>query len=106
MKANHTYTIIRIATIGFLLFALGSHPYGYYQFLRWLVTGITVFIAYKAYEQKKNGWAWAYGVTAVLYNPIWPFYLDKDTWGFIDVAAAMMMLVSIFSLKVNRSLTP
>ena len=96
MKANHTYTIIRIATIGFLLFALGSHPYGYYQFLRWLVTGI----------QKKNGWAWAYGVTAVLYNPIWPFYLDKDTWGFIDVAAAMMMLVSIFSLKVNRSLTP
>ena len=82
-----------------LLWALADNPYGYYQFLRWAILVIGVYTAYTFYKQQKIAWAWIFGIMAVLFNPIFPFYLSKDTWQLIDVAAAIIFFASLFNNK-------
>ncbi len=86
----------KILAIILLLGALGNWPYGYYQLLRWAILIIGVYSAYLAYERGKISWAWTFGITAVLFNPILPFYLSKGTWQFIDIIAAIIFLISLF----------
>ncbi len=86
----------KVIVIIFLLGALGSWPYSYYQFLRWLVLGIGGYSAYLAYNYEKKIWAIIFGVIAILFNPIIPFYLSKDTWQIIDVVVAIVFFVSFY----------
>ncbi len=85
-----------------LLIALGSRPYSYYQFLRWVIMAIASYSAYKAYEDGKSGWAWIMGIIAVLFNPIAPFYLKRDTWQLIDLVAAAIFFVAAFQKKSKQ----
>lgn len=89
---NNWFKFIAVA---FLLYALADSPYIYYQFLRWAVMIIAGYTAYVAYNSQKIGWAWVFGIVAVLFNPIFPFYLSKDSWQFIDVVVAVLFLVSL-----------
>jgi len=69
--------------------ALLELPYAYYQFLRWGVCGGSAFLAYTAFTQYRMvPWAAALGVFAFLFNPIFPFYLDRGAWMIIDAMAA------------------
>ena len=86
----------RILAIILLLWALSDNPYGYYQFLRWVILVIGVYSAYSAYSTGKKSWAWIFSAIAVLFNPIVPFYLQKDTWQFIDIITATVFSVSLF----------
>lgn len=86
----------KILAVLFLLGALGSWPYSYYQFLRWLILGVGGYSAYLAYNSGRKIWTGIFGIIAVLFNPIIPFYLQKDTWQFIDVATAVIFSVSLF----------
>ncbi|HFC11154.1 MAG TPA: hypothetical protein ENJ75_03160 [Candidatus Kaiserbacteria bacterium] len=90
-----------IATL-FLFGALLSWPYSYFQLLRWVVCGIGLYRAYQTYESERIGWTVAFGLTAVLFNPIAPFYLQKGTWQFFDVVATLIFLVSIFIVKNQK----
>ncbi|MFH1968454.1 MAG: DUF6804 family protein [bacterium] len=87
----------KIVAIILLLWALADNPYSYYQFLRWVVLVIACYTAYVAYNKQKIGWAWTFGIMAVLFNPIFPFYLSRDTWQLIDVAVAIIFFVSFFN---------
>jgi hypothetical protein len=89
-----------LATI-LLLWALTDNPYGYYQFLRWAVLIIAAYSAYIAYNSKKMSWAWTFGITAVLFNPIIPFYFSKETWQIIDVFVAIIFSISIFNKQTK-----
>ena len=80
----------------FLLGALGSWPYAYYQLLRWVVCGVGAYSAYKAHESGRTGWAWIFGITAVLFNPIAPFHLARDTWQILDIVATLPFFVFPF----------
>ncbi|MFH1346800.1 MAG: DUF6804 family protein [Spirochaetota bacterium] len=87
----------KILAILFLLGALGSWPYGYYQLLRWVILGAGAYTAYLAYSNGKNLWAWIFGAIAVLFNPIIPFYFSKDTWQSIDVIVTIIFFISLFN---------
>ena len=86
----------KLLAILFLLGALGDWPYGYYQLLRWLILGIGGYSAYLAYNSERKVWVGIFGVIALLFNPIIPFYLSKDTWQFIDIVVAIIFFVSLF----------
>lgn len=92
--------------VAILLFvALGNHPYSYYQILRWSVMIIGIYSAYAAHESKKDGWAWIFGVIAVLFNPIIPFYFSKETWQFLDLVTGIIFLINIlFSKRKTKTL--
>lgn len=86
----------KILGVIILILALGTHPYSYYQFLRWVITILGVYSAYLTYEQKDMTWVWIFGIIAVLFNPIAPFYLQKETWQTIDVITAIVITVNIY----------
>ena len=97
------FIIARIIAAILLFLALDRHPYGYYTLLRFVVCGVTVYGVYYALELQKNAWAWTFGIIAVLFNPIIPIHLKKDIWTIIDLAVAILLLLSIFLLRKSHS---
>jgi len=84
-----------------LLGALGHHPYDYYRLLRWIVCGVAAFAAFRASERNKNGgWVWVLAFVALLFNPIIPVHLERETWAFIDVGVAVLLLISIVAVDL------
>jgi hypothetical protein len=88
-------SIARAVATVLLILALGRHPYGYYVFLRWAVCGTSTYTAWISGISGKAGWAWALGVVAVLFNPIVPVHLKRDTWAVLNVASAGLLMASI-----------
>lgn len=83
-----------------LLWALSDeNPYGYYIFLRLVCCGVFAYLALKATTEDRQGWAWAFGLTAVLYNPVIRVHLDRETWSVINVATVGLALLSIWGLR-------
>jgi len=109
--------IVSVISIIMLFLAIPTFwAYGYYVLLRWAVTISAVFLlslAYEsksavfllslAYESKKTFWFFSMGIVAILFNPIIPVHLDKETWIVIDFIAAIMFLVSIFKFKLKTN---
>lgn len=89
-----------ISVVMLLLTILPIWPYGYYILLRWVVTASAIFLVWIAYNLKKTVWLFLMGLTALLFNPIAPIHLDRETWIIIDLIIAILFLVSIF--KVNQ----
>ena len=93
---------ISIICIVLLLIAIPTGlPYGYYIFLRWIISLSSVFIAYKAYERGKNTWIYIFGGLAILFNPIVPVYLDKSVWVSINLTSVVLFMIFGFS-KSNK----
>jgi len=98
-----TFIIARIAAAIMLFLALARLPYGYYTLLRFVVCGTTAYGAYFAStEEKKPAWAWTFGIIAVLFNPFIPIHLSRDIWAVIDVAVALLLVVSLRFLRQPR----
>lgn len=74
----------------FLLGALGRWPYGYYVLLRWVVCAAAAYIAFQAHNSNRSGFVWAFGVVAVLFNPLSPIYLNREIWQVIDLLVAAL----------------
>jgi hypothetical protein len=90
-------------SIAMLLLAIPPiWPYGYYTLLRWVVCGTSLFIAYTAYGLNRKFWMWLIGLVAILFNPLIPVYLDKETWVVIDVVVAVVIFTSIWFLKNDK----
>ena len=84
-----------------MLAGLGDMPYGYYTLLRILVclTGAVGFVA--ARGQRDERWSWAFGVIAVVYNPLLPLKLgSKPMW--IALNAATLVCLWAGQAKVRR----
>lgn len=74
-------------------------PYGYYTMLRWVVCGSAAFVAWVAYELDKKTWMWLLGFVSILFNPIAPIYLDKQTWMVIDLIGAVLFAISLKTIR-------
>ncbi len=86
----------KIIAILFLFGALADNPYSYYQFLRWIVLGVGSYSAYLAYNSGRKIWMVIFGGIALLFNPIIPFYLSRNTWQMIDVVVAILFIIALF----------
>lgn len=91
--------LIRIIVAVFLFWALDRHDYAYYTFLRWITCGAAIYFTYIAYENGRNVWTWILGIMALIFNPIIPFHLDRDTWTLIDLISGVLILISLFFVK-------
>ena len=70
-------------------------PYGYYQFLRLVACGVFAFGAYVTHEKGETVLPWLLGGIALLFNPIFPVYLDRSIWFILDVVVALILLINI-----------
>lgn len=93
--------IVSIISIIMLLLAIPAiWPYGYYILLRWVIATGAIFLIWVAYNLKKTFWLFLMGIIALLFNPIAPIHLNKETWIVIDLIVATLFFVSIFKLKI------
>ena len=79
-----------------LVLALGAlpMPYGYYVFLRLSACVVFAIAAYVAVTRKHRVLPWIYGALAIVFNPAVKVILPKSAWAVIDVAAALLMVMT------------
>lgn len=74
-------------------------PYTYYIFLRWVICSAAALLAYDNIQFKTNLWTTAFVLIALVFNPIFPLYLNKSIWVCIDVVT---MMIFIYAANPNR----
>lgn len=93
------FVVTRVACATMLLWALAPHPYSYYQLLKVVATATCVFGVYCAIAWRKTGWAWIFGMLAVVFNPLISIALGRQTWNVVDTVVAAFLLISLFIFK-------
>lgn len=96
--------IIRIITSFLLLLALTDQQIDYYNFLRCVVFATAIYLTMISNKQNRKVGIWIFAVIALLFNPIFPFYLGKDTWKLADLVTASIMIVSIKFINENTNM--
>ncbi|MBU2529908.1 MAG: hypothetical protein KKD35_02615 [Elusimicrobia bacterium] len=103
---NKKKNIITLIAAAFLFLALfDGWPYGFFTLLRFIVFASTAYIAWMAYEQKKEEWVWIFGFLAVLFNPFIVIHLSRELWSFIDLIVGVFMITSVFIFKLKQKPT-
>ena len=87
------------------LLALLDMPYGYYQLLRLVVAAASVFIAVAAWQRGSHVAVIAFGLLALIYNPIAPLHLKREIWEWVNIGTAAVFLVAlaVFELRDRRT---
>lgn len=74
-------------------------PYSFYILLRWAICISALIVAYGFYRSSLQGWALVFGAIAFLFNPLFPVYLNKNSWVGIDLISAVLFFVAAYSNK-------
>lgn len=90
-----------LIAIVMLLFSFFDWSYGYYTFLRIIMTGSGVYYAYYFYakEKKQGFWFWAMIMLAIIFNPVLVIHFNKSVWGVIDLFAIIFMTTFIIKFR-------
>lgn len=74
---------------------------GYFTFLRWVIFAASFYYAYFVHkkEQKLNYWFWNFIILAILFNPIVPVYLERDTWVLFDFITLILFVVHGYKIR-------
>lgn len=92
MKKTFVLPLI-IAAILFI--SIAELPYGFYTFMRIVVPILSAIYLFCAYAEKEEFDLMMIPniLIVILWNPIFPVYLDKDTWIIIDLVAGICELI-------------
>ena len=94
---------VRYFVVALLLIGAFKLPYGYYTFLRIVVTLYTLLLAFYAHDQSKNNIMFLFMGIAILFNPLIPVYLSKDIWKFVDIVTAVLFIAIPLMLKETKA---
>ena len=86
-----------------LFLALAPWPYGYYQLLRFVVCGVSAYMAFRAYTSQKMWAAWLFAFITVLFNPLIPIHLTRELWQPIDTICGMLFIT--IAIVVDKPIT-
>ena len=81
-------------------------PYGFYMVLRVVGCGIFIWAAIVASGRHAKTLPWVYGGLAVIFNPLIKVHLPKEAWAAVDVAAAVLLLVTAKHIKTTAAIPP
>jgi hypothetical protein len=56
-------------------------------------------LAFQGLQQGYEGWVWVLGITAAVYNPLFPVHLTREIWSAVNVVTIGIAAVSAFSLR-------
>lgn len=69
-----------------------SLDYGWYLHVRIFVMLVGVYGLALAADHRSLFWSLWFGGMAVLFNPIFPFHMDRDYWRMVDLVAILGIL--------------
>lgn len=82
-----------IVAAGLLALALLDMPYGYFEFLRWLMMIIGISVAFAQIAQRQR-WLFFFGLAvAALFNPFFKVPFGREEWWWIDLVLAGAFLL-------------
>ena len=88
---------------GMLAAALLKWPYGYYTLLRLVVCLVGGAVAGIAWVRKLYPVAFLFGFIALLFNPLVPVHMKRETWRVVDmVAGALFIAVGFIRTNTDR----
>jgi hypothetical protein len=95
--------LIKIGVVIVLIIAATTKQQcSYYTFVRWAVLASSIYFAYKSYNRKVIGLMIYFSIVAILFNPLKPFWFQKETWHLIDwIVSAITLLTIYFDWKIN-----
>lgn len=98
---NTGFVAARVIAAVVALVGVGGLPYGYYVLLRWVVSPVAAYTALEAAKMPRKGWSWVFGVLALVFNPILPVHLTREVWPLVDLAACVLLLASLVTVKAG-----
>ena len=101
MNKNSIYLFFLIPIILLFLAPLISFPYGFYTFLRIIISLTSAIIIYQCYKNFNgiNEYSIIFTLTLILYNPLIPIYLSREMWLPINFATSGIYLYALFKIK-------
>lgn len=86
------HQITRWIATGMLLLALFELPDDYYKVLRFVVVAaaiLEIFVIQKGSlsQNGKTGWTLAFSAVAIIFNPVLPLEMERESWVWFDVLA-------------------
>ena len=101
MNKNSLSLVLIIPAILLIIAPIISFPYGFYTFLRLVVT-ITAIIAVVSSlknEGTVNEMSIIFGLIAILYNPLIPIYLSREIWMPINFITSGIYFFFLFKVR-------
>ncbi len=82
--------VVSIAAL--LIAAFGEPPYDFFVLMRVLLF-VVCLVAMAALQKSNPGtsWVWTLAVIALLYNPLLPIHLRRDTWRLLNLATVPIL---------------
>ena len=80
--------------------AIGNLPYGYYEFLRWLITVAGISLALQANAEGKRTWLLLAIPAIALWNPFFGATMMKSSWLIFNLGAG----VAFIAASANKGL--
>lgn len=82
---------LALAVVLLLLFTafIGFFGYGLYVFVRWAVTLVALYWAYRYWRNGVYIWL-AFVIAAIVFNPLAKLPFGRETWQFLDLVAALL----------------
>ncbi len=97
MKDKRHLWIAHLLPAGMLVLAFeNSNPYGYYLLLRVVCFAAFVLLTIDGLKSDCHpAWVWAFGLAALLYNPILRIPLDRESWLVANTCTLGLIGVSL-----------
>jgi hypothetical protein len=94
-RPSALFVAIWFVPVGMLLLAPLPLSGNYYVWLRIVVGGWAALAALASWERHErfDAWVLAFGIVAVLFNPLLPISLDRPSWAPIDIAVAGLFVL-------------
>jgi hypothetical protein len=90
------------ATVVMLIIAVAPLSYGYYTLLRLVATVMFCWAAVVSCKRKASFLPCAFGLFALLFNPIIPVSFEKEIWAVLDITAAGFLLATMRHVARRR----
>lgn len=105
-EKNTKYWIIPLVLIVLFAISMSELPYGFYTVLRICVCLLSVFHAMYLYADTSSMISTVPSILiAIIWNPIIPIYLERETWlglDFIGICVEVVMAVYSFIVWKNN----
>lgn len=91
-------TAVLIAEILLVGAIFSVHSNGYYDLLRLVVCGLSIFLSVRLYKDEFPTISVLLGFAAIIFNPIIQLHLPHNVWQVIDSAQFVMLAVASYQI--------
>lgn len=85
------------------LVGIANLPYGYYEFLRWILSVAGVLLAIFSWKANQKGWLLLSIPVFILWFPPFQIFMDKSAWVVLDLIVGVALILAGYSIRTTQS---